>query len=722
MSKEAPNVQLEKRSHPESTAPSKIPPKRADDGGRHAPLTPAEIFKRIQPKTCKIVTSHGEGTGYLLDSSTGLLMSSFHLVGSVMMKHLNKLPFALLPILKVKGYITQDPSSSQWYLTEKVSTLTNPKELDLKNVSCVKSCGMALIVSSEDWAEKKYEGEKLFSFVSNWISSQPENLDLKVFRLLKKAYFDRYISLMDSNDPIEIHMDGEVFYGEVALPQGNKDRLVNFAKHDTALIRITQLPDGRPYPDPAFAADFGGKIPELSSQVKPTVGETVYYAGYPLGHEELLCSKGMVSCVTSSNNKETLVLEAPIAPGNSGGPVFVVRDGSLFFVGLISSEVAQVSEKIRVISDQLKNYKGVSLNSGGINLTETQNLLGVGLTETVLGNLSTGKGNAIRVTFNDLITDIPDLDIVRRDIFREAPQFFVPRRIKPETREPIRLFEFVTAQGILRLHASELRRFLDLYADNTTKMSANHFFSNLTESDYIDFSCYEHVWPEGDMLSSDASFNSMLNVERSDAYDKNQAEAALKSLYDFAINVGLGRIKKGQYIHGPTASHSGLSGLFVTRKSMLAEKFFQDHMCGQNNRQNRSQADLVAAKRGPRITVSTTLTRSSEQTLGKEVLSLQGFYAFVQSRMNDIAKKDGAIKGLFYLTLSSYKMQIRSSKPGKPTQIVSPFLYSTKQAANGMHYMYHFAETSPKDSWVAFDGSIYPEASTTNVPKVFYHH
>lgn len=52
----------------------------------------------------------------------------------------------------------------------------------------------------------------------------------------------------------------------------------------------------------------------------------------------------MVASVKKEGRRDSVIIEALVAPGNSGGPVFLERNNRLYFLGLISSEVAHITE------------------------------------------------------------------------------------------------------------------------------------------------------------------------------------------------------------------------------------------------------------------------------------------------------------------------------------------------------------------------------------------
>lgn len=75
------------------------------------------------------------------------------------------------------------------------------------------------------------------------------------------------------------------------------------------------------------------------------VDETVYIVGYPRGIAQVL-STGASQGVHDNSNLpfgRRLVTTAPVGPGNSGGGVFVLRDGELQLVGIVVEMIDHLS-------------------------------------------------------------------------------------------------------------------------------------------------------------------------------------------------------------------------------------------------------------------------------------------------------------------------------------------------------------------------------------------
>lgn len=79
----------------------------------------------------------------------------------------------------------------------------------------------------------------------------------------------------------------------------------------------------------------------IGDSSKISVGDMVYVLGYPLTTGRSL-SEGIVSCIVQQNptytggkvTPEQFMFTSPISGGNSGGPIFTIKDGQLYLIGI----------------------------------------------------------------------------------------------------------------------------------------------------------------------------------------------------------------------------------------------------------------------------------------------------------------------------------------------------------------------------------------------------
>ena len=203
--------------------------------------------------------------------------------------------------------------------------------------------------------------------------------------------------------------------------------LKNFAYFDVVPIKITKFKDGPLFLNSGKVILTGRTIdllPEDGDVEEPMVGEKVYFGGYPLTQHIYTFSTGMISSVTSFGERTCFVIEAPIAPGNSGSPVFIQRNGQVYWIGVINSEVAHVSEEILGLQERLKMQPEV-MQIGGVSLVRSLREL----TTTLLVNLSTGKGKAFKIPS---IRELCDPGFINHDDLKidQFLDFLVPKKGK----------------------------------------------------------------------------------------------------------------------------------------------------------------------------------------------------------------------------------------------------------------------------------------------------
>jgi S1-C subfamily serine protease len=112
--------------------------------------------------------------------------------------------------------------------------------------------------------------------------------------------------------------------------------------HDIAILQLTQNPFSEAF---RLGIKIGDKEPKVTLSVAkldqslPPEGQTVLVSGYPLSSPTLVTQKGMVASETytvvhtqppnaptgllSTEVEDTILLDAVVNPGNSGGPVYL---------------------------------------------------------------------------------------------------------------------------------------------------------------------------------------------------------------------------------------------------------------------------------------------------------------------------------------------------------------------------------------------------------------
>jgi putative serine protease PepD len=158
---------------------------------------------------------------------------------------------------------------------------------------------------------------------------------------------------------------------------------------------------------------------QLGSSAGVEVGDPVYAIGNPFGLERTLTA-GIVSAVnrdiTAPNNftiNDVIQTDAPVNPGNSGGPLLDTSGNVIGVVSQIQSEnggnigigYAVPSDKVRNVANTLKSGGDVEHAYLGVRLQETDN--GVSLSGVLAGE----PGQKAGLQKDDLVVEVGGKEI-----------------------------------------------------------------------------------------------------------------------------------------------------------------------------------------------------------------------------------------------------------------------------------------------------------------------
>lgn len=153
---------------------------------------------------------------------------------------------------------------------------------------------------------------------------------------------------------------------------------------------------------------------------RPFLGETVYFAGYPLGEEIPIVHRGLVSSVTNGS----FTIDGTVVAGNSGGPVVVFREGQLRLIGVINSQMVDMtkqffeSEKVPMSNYHIVPSNDVAPSYGG---SDVRQVIG-DIIKNLLSNLSTGIGKAKQIS--ELNKVFRQVNPAASEISSEAEELF----------------------------------------------------------------------------------------------------------------------------------------------------------------------------------------------------------------------------------------------------------------------------------------------------------
>jgi S1-C subfamily serine protease len=160
--------------------------------------------------------------------------------------------------------------------------------------------------------------------------------------------------------------------------------------HDFAIIKINK--DNLEY----FELGTGEEVEE---------GEEVFFGGFPLTQNNLTSHKGFISSIREASTsfgttlQKVIDIDGTVVGGNSGGPLIISKSGKYLVVGIISQQVAFLTEAFQQLEQYLKiqmtNPSGGAVFISGVNpnaaLFETIKIL--------KANISTGIGTAIFIDY-----------------------------------------------------------------------------------------------------------------------------------------------------------------------------------------------------------------------------------------------------------------------------------------------------------------------------------
>lgn len=622
------------------------------------------------------------------------LMKNPDIVGKILNAFKNKTAYSInnekelkvLCILFCKRYLNNNLMPIQELSSEedlnKVFKIDKPFTLDLKVSSFSK---FEITVSADEFGK---------------IIETTDQLK-RVFEIFDHGNYEKDVSLLTQT--VEIQYGEERLFGKIYFPENTSDHkniLRNYAYLDSVPIQIISYEDGTPFMDGKKCLDTGNSFQIFSEELLPQIGEKVYFGGYPLTQQEYTFSVGIISGILEEGTKKVFILEASIVPGNSGSPIFIQRNGKMHWIGVISSEVARVSEEMLEMRNKLNNNTYGNMQIGNFSFMGAFKEI----IDTTLNNLSTGKGKAMAVYDPKSLYENINRDIQFVDQYLD---FLVPkqknrnkkRTTKVEkTTEKISLFEYINDKRLTRLTKKNLIEYIRENADLATRRA---IFANinpeLVGEGYIEL-------PQG-RLAQDLK---PAELRQQNRFHAAQGDAdSLYSLYSKAFLVSEGSLINNLYQYTDDT-------IPVYEKNYVTQKFLQDHIAGQNKWDSIEKADEIAERRDG-IFVSTTIKETELKKINEEVKDRQSFYRTSEKLAQEYsAEKDKGytVKSIIYQTRETYSMQVREDKTSS-AHCNTAFFYSVATKGDS-YFMHHFAGTKVKNDWDKLP-SPPPEESTAPV-------
>ncbi len=162
-------------------------------------------------------------------------------------------------------------------------------------------------------------------------------------------------------------------------------------QHDLTMIDVDAKSENFPFFDITVGPSF------------PSLGEKIYFAGFPLGEREPLIHKGYIS--SSELNNGSFKIDGTVVRGHSGGPVARMQADQLELIGIVNSQLVNLTDQLVKISHlELPRFR--AYNDHAPTYAKDTNVITVvnQLVGNLLSNLSTGIGTARFITLHLFIS------------------------------------------------------------------------------------------------------------------------------------------------------------------------------------------------------------------------------------------------------------------------------------------------------------------------------
>jgi len=134
-------------------------------------------------------------------------------------------------------------------------------------------------------------------------------------------------------------------------------------------------------------------------------GDQIYFGGFPLTQNYLTSHTGLVSCIRNAptnfaiKTQKVIDIDATVVGGNSGGPLIIKNNKNYKVIGIISQQVALITEAFNEL-DQFLKLQMTNPNAGGVFIGGVNpNAALFETIKVIKSNLSTGIGTAIAIDY-----------------------------------------------------------------------------------------------------------------------------------------------------------------------------------------------------------------------------------------------------------------------------------------------------------------------------------
>lgn len=160
----------------------------------------------------------------------------------------------------------------------------------------------------------------------------------------------------------DVHkVEGNIFFPKIMIRQNMKSGIeINNKKYEGFVVLENPVIDYAileiPYHN--IMKKFT-PVQKIGNSTELQYGDFLYVVGYPLNIGQCIQSTYYKGTIDDKNYKDIFLLNDQLSPGNSGGGVYALRDGTPELIGISRLNIGNVMGgviKINVINQDLNNY------------------------------------------------------------------------------------------------------------------------------------------------------------------------------------------------------------------------------------------------------------------------------------------------------------------------------------------------------------------------------
>lgn len=507
-------------------------------------------------------------------------------------------------------------------------------------------------------ADKKITNDDLKSIITD---KELESIEQEFWekRLGKTPLLDQ------DHKNILIEAQGRIFFGEVYIPpkisfEDKRSYLKNYALYDSVPIQIKTLEDGSDYLLSYEKLNIEDDIEPLAKDEKIELGEKIYFAGYPLTQNNYTFGKGMLASTDTSQERNSLIIDGNFSVGHSGGPCFMQKEGKIYWVGQISSQLAKLEEDYLVNIEKLKQSKD-AISIGNVGIIDAL----VQTSEAMVANLTTGKGRIIRFNLEQL------LNLKKELVIDPYLDIWIKRKRLSTLAPGLKFFQYINQYTNCSVEIKHIKEYVNNCLDKSSREFINQVIGNT------------------DLSKCSVTFRQKLDQDQK--YDSNHMtlrginQVIFKSVFNLTVLASKGKIIGGLKNYG-NAEH-------VVQNCFLTNKFIRDHIVGNSRKDTEQKAKIISAARN--VSKSSVIGQQDIEFITEEVKKTQKHYKDSHERAHQIGiQKAKLIRSVFFKSEPKYQITTFSENNNEPEIKKNCAFFYSVRPFSGTYYMHHFETTA----------------------------